>query len=245
LGPTRPRSAHCPAISGNDAHLLYLIEYIVSISSAKPWWKQNGAGQAAGRDAQDWGRNVVGRHRPYAADAKSSALDLRALKASVAVSRHASSGHSNARLSLFPIGYIVPKASVKGCSMIDINVTSLITCQIAADGSSVRLVFEAKDGQAASLILPIHCIQQLLMTLPHAASKAIRARHGDDTLRLVFPLGDWKLERAAGASELILTLNTPDGFEVAFSMDHNAIAQMSRAAKLDAAAPSQNQAYLN
>jgi hypothetical protein len=129
--------------------------------------------------------------------------------------------------------------------MIDLNAASLITCQIAADGNSVRLVFEAADGQTASLILPIHCIQQLLMTLPHAASKAIRARHGDDTLRLVFPLGDWKLEQAAGASELILTLNTPDGFEVAFSMDHTAIAQMSRTATSNAATPNHDRPYLN
>jgi hypothetical protein len=129
--------------------------------------------------------------------------------------------------------------------MTDISITSLIKCQIAPDGGSVRLVFEGADGHPASLTLPIQCIQQLLMTLPHAASKAIRARHRDDTLRLVFPLGDWKLEQAAGASELILTLNTPDGFEVAFSMGQDAIAQMSRAARSDAAAPSQNQAYLN
>jgi len=107
------------------------------------------------------------------------------------------------------------------------------------------LVFEAADGQAACLILPIHCIQQLLMTLPRAASKAMRAKHGDDTLRLVFPLGNWKLEHVAGARELILTLNTPDGFEVAFSVDHDAIAQMSRTATSNAANSTHNQPYLN
>ena len=129
--------------------------------------------------------------------------------------------------------------------MTDISITSLIKCQIAPDGGSVRLVFEGADGQPASLTLPIQCIQQLLMTLPHAASKAIRARHRDDTLRLVFPLGDWKLEQAAGASELILTLNTPDGFEVAFSVGQDAIAQMSRAARSNTPTPSRNQPYLN
>jgi hypothetical protein len=129
--------------------------------------------------------------------------------------------------------------------MTDISGTSLITCQIAPDGSLVRLVFKAADGQPASLTLPIQCIQQLLMTLPHAASKAIRARHRDDTLRLVFPLGDWKLEQAAGASELILTLNTPDGFEVAFSVGQDVIAQMSRAARSNTPTPSRNQPYLN
>ena len=82
------------------------------------------------------------------------------------------------------------------------------------------------------------------MTLPHAASQAICATHGDDTLRLVFPLGNWKWDTLR-ASELILTLNTPDGLEVAFSMDHNAIAQMSRTATSNAANSTHNQPYLN
>ena len=129
--------------------------------------------------------------------------------------------------------------------MSDINGSSLITCQVASDGGSIRLVFEAPDGRPASLTLPMQCIQQLLMTLPHAASKAIRARHHDDTLRLVFPLGNWKLERAAGDSKLILTLYTPDGFEVSFSVDHNAIEQMSRTAGSRAATSSRGQLYLN
>jgi len=128
--------------------------------------------------------------------------------------------------------------------MSDISATSLITCQIAPDGSSIRLVLEDGHGRPASLTLPIKCIQQLLMTLPHAASKAIRARHRDDTLRLVFPLGNWKLERAASDSKLILTLCTSDGFEVAFSVDHNAIEQMLRSAG-SSPATSRGQLYLN
>jgi len=129
--------------------------------------------------------------------------------------------------------------------MTDISCTSLTTCQITADGSAIRLVFEGADGQPASLTLPIRCIQQLLMTLPHAASKAIRAKHRDETLRLVFPLGDWKLEQAAGASELILTLNTTDGFEVAFSIGHDALAEMSRTARSSADAPLPEHPSLN
>ena len=129
--------------------------------------------------------------------------------------------------------------------MDDISCTSLSTCQIAADGSAIRLVFEAANGQPTSLTLPIRCIQQLLMTLPHAASKAIRTKHRDETLRLVFPLGDWKLEQAAGASELILTLNTTDGFEVAFSIGHDALAEMSRTARSSADAPLPEHPSLN
>ena len=130
--------------------------------------------------------------------------------------------------------------------MTDISCASLTTCQIAADGSWIRLVFEAADGRPVSLTLPIQCIQQLLMTLPQAVSKAICARHRDDTLRLVFPLGNWKLEQAAGcAGELILTLQTPDGFEVAFSVDLDAIGQISQTAGSTLATPARNRTYLN
>src|SRR5215471_3129502 len=152
---------------------------------------------------------------------------------------------TSTHLSLFPSSYTVSQICVKGCSMDDISCTSLSTCQIAADGSAIRLVFEAANGQPTSLTLPIRCIQQLLMTLPHAASMAIRTKHRDETLRLVFPLGDWKLEQAAGASELILTLNTTDGFEVAFSLGHAAIAEMSRTAISGADASVPDRPYLN
>jgi len=152
---------------------------------------------------------------------------------------------TSTHLSLFPSSYTVSQICVKGCSMDDISCTSLSTCQIAADGSAIRLVFEAANGQPTSLTLPIRCIQQLLMTLPHAASKAIRAKHRDETLRLVFPLGDWKLEQAAGASEVILTLNTTDGFEVSFSIGHDTIAEMSRTARSSADVSAPDQPYLN
>ena len=130
--------------------------------------------------------------------------------------------------------------------MTEINGTSLTTCQIAPDGSSIRLSFETVGGQTASITLPIHCIQQLLMTLPRAASMAIRTKHGDDTLRLVFPLANWRLEKAAGTPEgLILTLNTPDGFEVAFSLEQDAIREMSSTAEARGDAWAQHRSHLN
>jgi hypothetical protein len=64
------------------------------------------------------------------------------------------------------------------------------------------------------------------MTLPHLLSKALQARYGDRSLRAVFPLGDWRLEAAAGSKYFILTMMTPDGFEVAFSIGAPAIARI-------------------
>jgi len=129
--------------------------------------------------------------------------------------------------------------------MIEINGTSLTTCQVAPDGSAIRLNFKSACGEPASLTLPIKCVQQLLMTLPHAASMAIRAKYRDDTLRVIFPLSDWRLEKAGGAAELILTLNTKDGFEVAFSLEKEAIRQMACAVETTAAQDEVDRILLN
>ena len=110
--------------------------------------------------------------------------------------------------------------------MNEIEARSLTTCQVAPDGAAVRLCFEDTDGLPGVLTLPTACIQQLVMTLPHLLSKAIRAQHGDDTLRAVFPLGAWHVEAQAGTSNFILTMMTSDGFEVSFSVKPPAMGKM-------------------
>lgn len=116
--------------------------------------------------------------------------------------------------------------------MTDIAGKSLAHCDVAVDGSEVRINLEAKSGDPLSVTLPVNCIQQLLMTLPDVISRAIKAKYGDDSLRLVFPLDDWKLETCTNdAAELILTLRTTDGFEVSFSAQRRDIMQMAGTAK--------------
>jgi len=48
--------------------------------------------------------------------------------------------------------------------------------------------------------------------------QALKARYHDDTLKLVYPMGGWTLQAAAGSSSMILTLTTPDGFRVSFAL---------------------------
>ena len=143
-------------------------------------------------------------------------------------------------MSLFLFGYIVDWVKAEGKTMIEITGSSLTQCQIAPDGSAVRLNFKSDCGQPASLTLPVECIQQLLMTLPHVASMAIRARYRDETLRWVFSLGSWQLEAARASADVILTLKTPDGFEVAFSIGRQDVKQIACA--VDAAGPASEQA---
>jgi hypothetical protein len=111
----------------------------------------------------------------------------------------------------------------------EIDVTSLTTCQVAPEGDYVRLNFEDALGRPAALRLTSASVHQLTMTLPHLLSKALQAQYGDSSLRAVFPLGDWHLEASAGSKDLILTMVTPDGFEVAFSLGAPALARLMSA----------------
>ena len=101
---------------------------------------------------------------------------------------------------------------------LDISGKILTTCQVDPTGAAVRLNFESVDGQPASLTLPADCLRALLMTLPHLTAKALRAKYRDDTLKVVYPVGDWSLHMASDGVHRILTLATPDGFEVSFAL---------------------------
>jgi len=95
---------------------------------------------------------------------------------------------------------------------------ALTTCQVDPTGHSFRLNFEGVDGRPASVVLPVDCLRSLLMTLPGVIERALKARYGDDTLKVVYPMGSWSLQSAAGSDNMILTLTTPDGFKVSFGL---------------------------
>jgi hypothetical protein len=108
-----------------------------------------------------------------------------------------------------------------------IDVASLTNCQVAPEGHYVRLNFEDALGRPSTLRLTSSCVQQLVMTLPHLLSRALQAQHADPSVRAVFPLSEWRLEVAARSQDFILTMMTPDGFEVAFSLSAAALAGMT------------------
>jgi hypothetical protein len=108
--------------------------------------------------------------------------------------------------------------------ILDINGKALTTCQVDSAGDAFRLNFESVDGQPASLTLPSECLRALLMTLPRLTAQALRAKYRDDTLKVVYPVGDWSLQLASDRVHRILTLGTPDGFEVSFALqDEDAV----------------------
>src|ERR1700736_1709975 len=101
----------------------------------------------------------------------------------------------------------------------EIEAETLTTFELAPDGSRVRLNGAAADGCPVSLSLPSECLNQLAMTLPRMASEALQRQYNDNALRMVYPACTWRIEPGAGGGDsFILTLGTPDGFEVSFAI---------------------------
>ncbi len=100
----------------------------------------------------------------------------------------------------------------------NIKSRELTTCDIAADGSTLSLGFIDAGGQPASLTLPMQQAGALLMTLPHLLEQALRVQYQDASLRYTYPLGSWTLEHSSDPTTGIMTLATPDGFSVRFSV---------------------------
>jgi hypothetical protein len=82
----------------------------------------------------------------------------------------------------------------------------------------VRLGFEDEAGRPCAVTLPIAVLSALMMKIPRMLRQALEARFADGSLRMIHELGDWRVERAVGADASILSLATPDGFEVTFAV---------------------------
>jgi hypothetical protein len=83
-------------------------------------------------------------------------------------------------------------------------------------------------GRELALELPAGLASSLLLTLPHLMEKCLQQLRGDAT-RLVFPMGCWVLEGAAESGDFILSLQTPDGFKVAFAVAADDARALARA----------------
>src|SRR5260221_9306039 len=66
-------------------------------------------------------------------------------------------------------------------------VQKLTTSAVAGDGTHLRMNFACLNGNQVSLSLPTESLHGLMMTFPRMMSQALRARHHDETLRLVYP----------------------------------------------------------
>ncbi len=99
----------------------------------------------------------------------------------------------------------------------DIEVRRLINFETATDGTAVRLLVDDVAGRTVGIIFTIETLSALLMTLPTMAASAIKRAHNDQTMRITYPATDFQIELSPG-NVRILTIGTPDGFTVSFSL---------------------------
>jgi hypothetical protein len=112
-----------------------------------------------------------------------------------------------------------------------INGATLTTFDISLDGSLIKINVTDEDSKPGSLVLPVECLQELIMSLPEMFQQALRRRYHDCSFRLVYPLGGWRLEASTEPGKLILTLSTSDGFSVSFAATADELEQFADAAK--------------
>jgi hypothetical protein len=101
---------------------------------------------------------------------------------------------------------------------ISIEGRGLTSWAVMPGGTNIRLDLATATGKTCSVVLPFDALSSLLMTLPRMLQAALNARCSDGSLRVTQQLGSWRIERADDNASLILKLNTPDGFEVAFAL---------------------------
>lgn len=94
----------------------------------------------------------------------------------------------------------------------------LTTCGGADGGKTIILGFIRDSGSPVSIEMPFDQAASLVMTLPHLLSSALKLQTGEAKARYVFPISEWKLQSSQDPDCLLLTMQTPDGFEVAFAV---------------------------
>jgi hypothetical protein len=113
----------------------------------------------------------------------------------------------------------------------DIIVQELGTYDLSCDGTSLRVNFVCDDGSRRCVTVPTVYLGNLIMTLPQLMQRALQARHQDDSLRLVHRTDRICIEKSSDPKIIVLTLATPDGFEVSFGLSRQQIAIFEDAAK--------------
>src|SRR5262245_50299973 len=99
------------------------------------------------------------------------------------------------------------------------EVESLTTYEVAPDGSSVKLNVVDADGKPGSVIFPLEPLRVLATSMQKIVGDALRrAAGGDEGMRLVHAVDNWKIERAGDPDYAILTLATPDRLELSFAI---------------------------
>lgn len=115
----------------------------------------------------------------------------------------------------------------------EIDSRALTTCAVAPDGKTISLGFADASGQSVAVRLPLEQASALAMTLPALIEQALRRQFRDDSLRFTFPLGSWAVEQSPDPGTNIVTLRTPDGFGVCFTVQRQQQSALGEAFSCD------------
>jgi hypothetical protein len=89
---------------------------------------------------------------------------------------------------------------------------------VSSDGTRLFMSFACDDGNEIILDLPTESLNSLLMTLPVMMTKVLRTRFRDESLRVVYPAAAIDIEQSSDRKNIIVTFETPDGFNVSFGL---------------------------
>jgi hypothetical protein len=144
---------------------------------------------------------------------------------------------NNASAASKPDDLVEPVADSKNEATFDqehnalhkIMISQLTTCSVIEGGKTIGLDFAGQTGEPVSIEMPFDQAASIVMTLPRLLSAALKMQTRDAQARYVFSLGNWSLELTKDHNCRILSLRTPDGFEVAFAISFETSAAMRSA----------------
>jgi hypothetical protein len=101
---------------------------------------------------------------------------------------------------------------------LSIDAAGLSDVKLDANGAYFELLGRTRAGDPWSVNLPCEVLQNLILTLPTVAVNALRRKHHDESLRIVYPANSVDIELATDHRTFIVTLRTDDDFHVCFGL---------------------------
>jgi hypothetical protein len=97
-----------------------------------------------------------------------------------------------------------------------LDIEDLLRYEANEDCTSINLVV-VSGGAPVALSFTVTCLTRLMLTLPRMINRVVQKRGNNPGLRVVYPLEELKIEMAPDLRTRILTLKTPDGFDISFT----------------------------
>src|ERR1700739_3476437 len=88
-----------------------------------------------------------------------------------------------------------------------IDATELLGLRLSSDGTRPRLRVRDQQGQTVTVSLPVCWLTAMLNALPQTTNGG--SAH---------PLDSWSMDRSGNGKDLVVTLRTPEGHAVSFTM---------------------------